>query len=239
LTKNSTIFASEVIGTFGLLVAATGSIVYDGSSGFALGIGFVSAMHFIGLFIVVFLFGRYSMAHFNPAVTIGFLVSGHLRRRMVPLYFASQAIGAVSGSIFVRYVFGNHAKLGLNAPNYQFDVLAIFGAEILATIFLMGGILLIISVRGIHSTAIAAVVGGVVALDVLFMSQISGASMNPMRSLSPAIALLFDSILQGSIDSAAASGIFRDMWLYWTTPFIGAVITATAYRKARTCGRTH
>ncbi len=233
MTKNSTIFASEVVGTFGLLVAATGSIAYDGSVGFALGIGFISAMHFVGLFIVVLLFGRYSMAHFNPAVTIGFMISGHLRPRTAPVYFAAQAAGAVSGSLFVRYVFGNHAKIGLNAPNYQIDILTIFGAETLATVFLMGGILLAISIRGMRSAAIAAVVGGIVALDVLFMAQISGASMNPIRSLSPAVALLFDGMLQGSAGSDAAPGIFQDMWLYWTAPFIGAVIPAAVYCKAR------
>ena len=82
------IFVAELVGTFGLVTAATGSIVYDGSLDFSLGIGFVAAMHFLGLFLLIFVFGRYSMAHFNPAVTIGFAISGYLKPRLIPLYLS-------------------------------------------------------------------------------------------------------------------------------------------------------
>ncbi|MGQ0792197.1 MAG: aquaporin, partial [Nitrosopumilaceae archaeon] len=74
--SNLIIFFAELVGTFGLLVAATGSIVYDTSLGMTLGPIFVAAIHFVGLTIVVYAFGKYSMAHFNPAVTIGYFISG-------------------------------------------------------------------------------------------------------------------------------------------------------------------
>ena len=210
-----TIFVAELVGTFGLLIAATGSIVFDGLMGFTLGPIFVAGMHFIGLFILVFLFGKYSMAHFNPAVTVGFAVAGYLELRKIPLYIIAQAIGAISGSLFVKYVIGNYAKLGLNAPNYEYPLPFIFGIEVLATTFLMGGILLIINFKNVHIGIVSTVVGGIVALDVFFFGSISGASMNPIRSLAPAL----------------TTGIFDDLWLYWTTPFIGSVIPAVIYWK--------
>ena len=214
LQSNVNIFVAELVGTFGLLVAATGSIVYDGSLGFSLGIGFVAAMHFIGLFLVVLIFGRYSMAHFNPAVTIGFAISGYLKPRLIPLYLVAQAIGAVSGSLFVKQVMGNFAKLGLNAPNYSYGLPEVFGIETLATIFLMGGILLIINIKK-NPIVVSAVIGGIVALDVFFFSPISGASMNPIRSFSPAL----------------LTGIYDDLWLYWAAPFVGSIIPAVVFTK--------
>ncbi len=220
-SSSAVIFAAEVVGTFGLLVAATGSIVYDGSVGSVLGLPFIAAMHFVGLFIVVFIFGRYSMAHFNPAVTIGFALSGHIRKERIPLYLAAQAIGAVSGSLFVKYTIGEHASLGLNSPDYMYGAPLVFGTEVAATVFLMGGILLIVSLRMAHAAVVASVVGGIVALDVLFLAPISGASMNPIRSLSPAI----------------VTGIFDNIWLYLTAPLVGAAVTAAIYKRVRAISR--
>lgn len=208
------IFVAELVGTFGLLVAATGSIVYNGSLGFSLGVGFVAAMHFLGLFFLVLVFGRYSMAHFNPAVTIGFAISGYLKPCRIPLYLAAQAIGAVSGSLFVKYVFGNFAKLGLNSPNHSYALPDVFAVETLATVFLMGSILLIINLKK-NPVVVSMVVGGIVALDVLFFASVSGASMNPIRSLAPAV----------------MTGIYDDLWMYWTAPFLGSVIPGVIFVK--------
>lgn len=215
--SNATVFAAETVGTFGLLVAATGSIVYDGSVGFSLGLPFIAAMHFVGLFVGVFLFGRYSMAHFNPAVTIGFVLSGHLRPDRILLYLTAQTAGAVSGSLFVMYVLGSHAMLGLNSPDYQYGLPVVFGVETAATVFLMGGILAAVSLRSIPAVAVAIIIGGIVALDVFFLAPVSGASMNPIRSLSPAL----------------VTGSFDDLWLYWTAPFVGSALPALVYRRIR------
>ena len=210
-----TVFVAELVGTFGLLVAATGSIVFDGRMDFSLGPIFIAAMHFIGLGILVFVFGKYSMAHFNPAVTIGFAISGHLKPKLIPLYFAAQAIGAVSGSLFVKYAIGNYAKLGLNAPGPEYSLGVIFGVEILATVFLMGVILIVVSIKHLNIGIISTAIGAMVALDVFFLGPISGASMNPIRSFAPAM----------------VTGIFTDLWLYWTATFIGSSIVAIIYRK--------
>lgn len=215
MNNTVTIFVAELVGTFGLLVAATGSIVFDGRMNFTLGLAFIAGMHFIGLFILVFVFGKYSMAHFNPAVTIGFVISGYLKPRLIPLYFAAQIIGAVSGSLFVKYAIGNFAKLGLNTYAHEYSLPIVFGIEVAATIFLMGGILLIINFKKNNAAIVSAVVGGIVALDVFFFGPISGASMNPIRSLAPAL----------------TTGILDDLWLYWAAPFIGSIIPSVIYLK--------
>ena len=215
INSNLTIFVAELIGTFGLVVAATGSIVYDGKMDFSLGIGFVAGMHFIGLAILILAFGKYSMAHFNPAVTIGFALAGILNPKKIPLYFIAQAIGAISGSLFVRYAIGNYAKLGLNFPNYEYPMASIFGIEVLATVFLMGGILLVVGVKKLPLRIVCVIIGGIIGLDVFFFGDISGASMNPIRSVAPAI----------------LTGNFDDLILYLTAPFLGSVVVGLIYRK--------
>ena len=211
---NSTIFIAELLGTFGLLVAATGSIVYDGKVGGTLGVIFISGMHFVGLTIVVYAFGKYSLAHFNPAVTIGFFLAGYTKSKQLPIYFCAQAIGAFLGTLFVKYIIGDYANLGTNFPNYSYDISFFYGIEILATVLLMAVILFVVHYKRLTKLSGVAV-GGIIGLDVYFFGEISGGSMNPIRSLSPAL----------------VSGVTNDLWLYLTSPFIGAIIVAFFYRK--------
>ncbi len=212
--SNITIFVAELLGTFGLLVAATGSIVYDDKVGGTLGIIFISGMHFVGLSIVVYAFGKYSMAHFNPAVTIGFFLAGHTKAKLLPIYFSAQAIGAFLGTIFVKYLIGDFANLGTNFPNYSYPVSFFYGIEIVATILLMTVILVVVHHKRLNKFSGVAI-GGIIALDVYFFGPISGGSMNPIRSLTPAL----------------VSGVTNDLWIYLTSPFIGAIIVALLYRK--------
>ena len=212
-SSNKIIFLAELIGTFGLVVAATGSMVYDVSLGGIYGHHFIVAMHFIGLSIVVYAFGKYSMAHFNPAVTVGFFITKHVKGRQLPYYFVAQAVGAFLGSIFVLVVLGDYANLGTNYPNPASTVEANISYEILTTVFLMGVIYIVVHFKKLGKlTGVA--IGGVIALDILFFGLVSGASMNPIRSLAPAI----------------VSGVTGDLWLYLTTPFIGTVIVAVIYK---------
>ena len=212
-SSNKIIFLAELIGTFGLVVAATGSTVYDVSLGGIYGHHFIVAMHFIGLSIVVYAFRKYSMAHFNPAVTVGFFITKHVKGKQLPYYFTAQAVGAFLGSIFVLVVLGDYANLGTNYPNPTSTVEANISYEILTTVFLMGVIYIVVHFKKLGKlTGVA--VGGIIALDILFFGLVSGASMNPIRSLAPAI----------------VSGVTGDLWLYLTTPFIGTVIVAVIYR---------
>jgi len=213
--SNLIIFIAELVGTFGLVIAATISVVYDGRFGQILGPIGNAVVHFIGIFIMIFVFGKYSMAHFNPAVTIGYFISGHIDAKKIPLYFVAQTIGAILGSLFVKQVVGNYGNLGLNFPNYQYSIPLFYGIEILATVFLMGGILIVVSKKKLPMAIISTVISAIIALDVFFLSPISGASMNPIRSVAPAL----------------LSGILDDLWLYLTAPFIGSIIVALIYRN--------
>ena len=211
--SNLVIFVAELVGTFGLLIAATSCIVYDGMLGGAYGIAFIAIIHFIGIAIVISIFGKYSMAHFNPAVTIALFITRHTKTRQLPVYFTAQAIGAFLGTLFVKFVFGDYALLGTNSPNLDFSMPEIIGYEILATALLMAVIYVVVHKK--ISKLGGIMIAGIIGLDVLFVGPISGASMNPIRSLSPAI----------------ISGVTTDLWLYWTTPFIGTIIMAIFYRK--------
>ncbi|HSB57007.1 MAG TPA: aquaporin [Nitrosopumilaceae archaeon] len=213
--SNLVVFLAELGGTFGLIVAATGSIVYDSIMAGTFGIGFISAIHFIGLSAMIILFGRFSMAHFNPAVTIACFIAKLISARQILVYIVAQAIGAFLGSLFVKYIFGDFANLGTNFPNYEYPVGFFFGIEVLVTVFLMGSILVAINIKGLHPIFISAIIAGTVAMDVFFFGSVSGASMNPIRSLAPAI----------------VSGMTGDLWLYLSAPFVGSFIVAFIYRK--------
>jgi len=247
-SSNKIIFIAELIGTFGLVVAATGSMVYDVMLGGIYGHYFVVAIHFIGLSIVVYAFGKYSMAHFNPAVTIAFFITKHVKGKQLPYYIAAQAVGAFLGSIFVLFAIGDHANLGTNYPNLTSTVESNIIYEILATIFLMGVIYIVVHFKKLAMlTGVA--IGGIVAIDVLLFGEISGASMNPIRSLAPAVVSGLieyqwwwygDAILSNEMTTHVGTLIVKevmmDLWLYLTTPFIGTIIVAAIYKALS--GRT-
>ena len=214
LTSSQKIFFAELAGTFVVVLLATGSIEIDARLGGVLGLPFVAFAPFAGVAAMVYAFGRISMAHFNPAVTIGFLVSGHIRKSQLPIYFGAEIIGALLASLFVLSFIGNEANLGANMPNYSFPLPAIFGVEVVATAFLMAVIFAVVYTKGLKGWSGMAI-GGMVGLDIFFFSFISGASMNPARSLAPAL----------------LSGALSDLWLYWSATFAGSSIVALLCRK--------
>jgi aquaporin Z len=212
--SNLQIFAVELIGTFILVVFATGSIVYDAElfNG-ELGIPFAALAPFIALLIGVYSFGKISLAHFNPAVTIGYYITGHITKLQVVYYFTAEIIGAFLGSMFVLVFIGDAANIGANAPNYDYSIFLIFSVEIIASAMLMGVIFYVVYTKGLRGFSGVAI-GGIVGLDILFLAFISGASMNPARALAPAL----------------LSGTLGDLWIYLSAPFIGTIITAFAFR---------
>jgi aquaporin Z len=214
LTSNQRKFLAEVIGTFVVVVFATGSVVLDAKLGGILGIPFIAFAPFIGVAIGVYLFGKISMAHFNPAVTVGYLITKQLRRELLFYYLTAEIIGAFLGSLFVKYVIGTEANLGANAPNYDFSLPLLFGVEVLASALLMAVIVVVVYTKGLRRFSGIAI-GGIVGLDIFFLAFISGASMNPARSLAPAM-------LSGSVG---------DLWLYWSATFVGTSIVALLVRK--------
>jgi aquaporin Z len=214
LTSNQRKFVAEIIGTFIVVVLATGSIVIDAKTNGILGIPFIAFAPFVGVTIGVYLFGKISMAHFNPAVTVGFLITKHITRIQLLYYLIAEIIGALLASLFVKYAIGTEAFLGANSPNYSFPLPLIFGIEILASGLLMAVILLVVYTKGMKGFS-GILIGGIVGLDIFFLAFISGASMNPARSLAPAV----------------LSGVMTNLWLYWTATFIGTSTVALLLRK--------
>ena len=143
-------------------------------------------IQFIGVAVGVYLFGKISMAHFNPAVTLGFLITKHITRLELVYYFTAEILGAVLGSLFVLMIIGSEADLGANSPNYAYPLPTIFGIEVLASALLMAVIVLVVYTKGLRGYG-GLVIGGIVGLDIFFLAFISGASMNPARSLAPAL----------------------------------------------------
>lgn len=214
LTSNQKKVIAEIIGTFILVVLATGSVVLDARMNGVLGIPFIAFAPFVGVAIGVYLFGKISMAHFNPAVTVGFLITKHITKIQLTYYFAAEIIGALLGSLFVKYLVGNNANLGANAPNYAFPVPIIFGIEVLASALLMAVILLVVYTKGLKRFSGIAI-GGIVGIDIFFLSFISGASMNPARSFAPAL----------------LSGVLTNLWLYWSATFVGTSVIAYIFKR--------
>lgn len=212
--SNKQIFIVELIGTFILVVFATGSIVYDVQIGGPYGIWFAAVAPFVALIIGVYSFGKISLAHFNPAVTLGYYITGHISKIQIVWYFAAELIGAFLGSFFVLMVIGKEANLGANAPNYDYSIFLIFPVEVLASALLMAVIFTVVYTKGLKGFSGIAI-GGIVGLDIFFLAFISGASMNPARALAPAL----------------LSGVLENLWLYWSAPYVGTIIVAFLFRK--------
>ncbi len=209
-------FIAEVLGTFIVVVFATGSVVIDAKMNGVLGIPFIAFAPFVGVAIGVYLFGKVSMAHFNPAVTLGFLITRHItKRHLFLLYIPAEITGALLASLFVRHAIGNEAFLGANSPDYDYPLPLIFGVEVLASALLMAVILIVVFTRGLRGFS-GIVIGGIVGLDIFFLAFISGASMNPARSLAPAL---------------LSGGMVENLWLYCTATFIGTSIIAITFRE--------
>ena len=215
LTSDQKRFFAEVIGTFIVVTLATGSVVLDAKvGGGLLGLPFIAFAPFVGVAIGVYIFGKVSMAHFNPAVSTGFLISRHITKIQFVYYLAAEIIGAMLASLFVLLMIGPYADLGANAPNYSYPLPLIFGVEVLASALLMAVIFFVVYTRGLRGFSGIAI-GGIVGLDIFFLAFISGASMNPARSLAPAL----------------ISGVLTNLWLYWTATFIGTSIVALIGRR--------
>jgi aquaporin Z len=202
------------MGTFIVVVLATGAVVIDAKFNGIFGIPFIAFLPFVGVAVSVYLFAKISMAHFNPAASLGFLITKHITKLQLVYYFTAQILGALLGSLFVMYMIGSEADLGANSPNYAFPLPVIFGIEILASALLMAVIVVVVYMKGLRVYG-GLVIGGIVGLDIFFLAFISGASMDPARSFAPAI----------------VSGVLYNLWLYWSATFIGTSIVALLVRK--------
>ncbi len=208
---------AESIGTFCLVFAGTGAIVVNNVSG-----GIVThvgiALTF-GLVVMAMIdaIGEISGAHLNPAVSIAFTLSGRFPPRDLPGYILAQVAGACAASVLLRFLFPMDETLGATLP--AGSPLQSLVLEIVLTFILMLVILAVSSGAKERGLTAGVTVGAVVCLEALFAGPISGASMNPARSLAPAL----------------VSGHAQSLWVYLTAPILGA---AFAVPCARTLTRS-
>jgi len=202
-------YLAEFIGTFALVFFGCGAIANGlPPTAVALAFGLVIA-------VMVYAFGHISGAHFNPAVSIGFAVGRHLPWPRVATYATAQIAGAIAGALLLRATIGSDADLGVTRPTGS-DLQA-FIWEVVLTFFLMLAITAVATDIRAVGQAGALAIGGTVALGALVGGPISGASMNPARSLGPAI----------------VSGDLTGIWIYILAPSLGAILAALVYDVLR------
>ena len=218
LTRVVNKLAAEFIGTFSLVFAGTGAIVIDDVSGGA--VTHVGVALTFGLIVLAMIYtlGDISGAHINPAVTIGFWFSRRFPSREVLPYVASQCAGALAASGTLRFLFPQNSSLGATVPTgspWQSFVL-----EFLLTAILMFVILGVSTGAREKGITAGIAVGSVIALEALFAGPICGASMNPARSLAPAL----------------VSTQVQNLWIYLLAPVAGALAGVLGCRCVREPG---
>jgi len=214
---------AECFGTFALVFAGTGAITIDEVSGGAVSHVGIALTFGLVVLATIYAIGRVSGAHINPAVTLGFWFAGRLERVWVLPYILSQCLGGLLASGMLRLLFSDYLTLGATQPSgpaFQSFVL-----EIILTWFLMFVILSVSSGSREEGLMAGVAIGSVIALEALFAGPISGASMNPARSLAPAL----------------VTGQLSHLWIYLTAPVLGALAAVGACRCVQgegCCGPT-
>jgi aquaporin Z len=207
--------AAEFIGTFALVFAGTGAIVINETSGGA--VTHVGIALTFGLIVLAMIYtlGDISGAHLNPAVTLGFFAARRFRFGQVPPYLMSQFSGAIAASLVLRLLFPTNAALGATMPAGA--VAQSFFLELILTAILMFVILGVSTGATEKGITAGIAVGAVIGLEALFAGPITGASMNPARSLGPALVT------------------FRltHLWIYLAAPVLGAGLGVFACRCVR------
>lgn len=212
---------SEFLGTFFLVFAGTGAIVINQANGGVIGHAGIALVFGLVVMAMIYTFGDVSGAHFNPAVTIGFAAAGRFPWRDTGSYLGAQFAGAFSASALIKLLFPGSGTLGATLPSGS--VMQSFVLEVVLTAALM---LVILSVStGAKEKGVTAgiAIGAVIALEALFAGPVCGASMNPARSLAPAL----------------VSGHLEHLWLYPCATMLGALIAVPlclGVREPGCCG---
>jgi MIP family channel proteins len=206
--------AAEAIGTFALVFAGCGAIMVNAKTD-ALGHLGVAASFGLVIMVMIYAVGHISGAHFNPAVSLAFALTRHFPWPRLLAYLAAQITGAVAAAALLRSSLGDVADIGATLPSGS-DGQA-FLWEVVLTFFLMFVIMAVATDTRAVGEAAAIAIGGTVALDALFGGPITGASMNPARSLGPAL----------------VAPEFTALWVYLLAPLVGAAGGALAYQFVR------
>jgi MIP family channel proteins len=208
------VLVAEALGTFALVFAGCGAIMVDAKTH---QLGHVGVAITFGL---VILFGIYSVghisgAHFNPAVTFAFALTRHFPWSRAFSYWCAQLVGAIAAAALLRASLGNVANVGATLPSGSQGQAFLW--EFVMSAFLMFVILAVATDTRAVGEAAAIAIGGTIALDAMFGGPVSGASMNPARSIAPAL----------------VSGNLHALWLYILAPLVGASVGGLAYQFVR------
>jgi MIP family channel proteins len=207
---------AELVGMFSFVFIGAGSIVSNTYSHGAVGLLGIALAHGLALSIMISVFGATSGGHFNPAVTVGFLVTRRIKPDLAAVYIAAQLVGAVLGGLALRAVFAEsvwkvtHLGTPALAPNVSFGTGVL--VEAILTFFLL------LAVFGTAVDARAPKIAGfgiglTVMMDIFVGGPLTGAAMNPAIAFGPAV----------------ASGYFTNHLVYWIGPLIGGIVGALLY----------
>ena len=205
---------AELIGTFALVFAGAGAIMVDEKTH---ALGHVGVAIAFGLVIMVMIYavGHVSGAHFNPAVSLAFALTRHFSWARLVGYWAAQVSGAPIAAAILRGSLGNRAHVGATLPAGSQGQAFLW--EVVLTFFLMFVIMSVATDTRAVGEAAAIAIGGTVGLDAMFGGPVTGASMNPARSIGPAL----------------VSGDLHALWVYIAAPVVGAAIGGVAYQYLR------
>jgi aquaporin Z len=202
---------AELLGTFFLVFTGTGAIIVNELTGSLTHIG-VSLVFGLVVMALIYTFGHISGAHLNPAVTLSFHIYGELDIKTCTRYIIAQLLGAIAASTALRFIFGNVANLGATLPKGHWQ--QAFVLEFIFTFLLV----MVIMGAAVHGKAVKSfagiAIGATVALEAMFGGPITGASMNPARSIGPAL----------------ISGTFDGLWIYITATILGGICSTLIYR---------
>ena len=208
-------FISEIIGTFALVFCGTGAMVindFTGGTVTHVGVAITFGLIVMGM---IYAFGDISGAHMNPAVTIGFAYAKKFPWKEVPAYVLAQLIGAFLASGILLYLFPESQTLGATLPGLS--ALKVFIFEIILSFFLMV-VIINVSTGSKEIGLVAGIaIGSVVLLEAMFAGPITGASMNPARSIAPAV----------------VSGNIADLWIYIFAPIIGCLLAVVSCKLVK------
>jgi aquaporin NIP len=205
-------YVAELLGTYMLVFCGTGAMTIDEQTAGA--VGHIGVAITWGLVVVslIYSLGHISGCHINPAVSIAFVLAGTFSARRLPGYIASQLSGALLASLTLKLLFPSSGMLGATLPTGA--VMQSFVLELLLTFFLMLVIMNVAHGNKQKDQFAGMVIGAVVGMEAMFAGPICGASMNPARSIAPAI----------------VSGHVEHLWLYIIAPVVGAALAIPVWK---------